>query len=349
MGDLLDHIIRFSAFGILSIAALVILRRGRGTLQARLISAASLTGAGYLLCSSGTVRDSAGHFIIILQAVCLAAPWAFWLASISLFKDSFSLRMEHWAVLPILGLTGFLTIYAPSVGGISMLAHNLLAFSLFIHAVIVAWRGRGADLIESRRRFRLYYVVGVALIGMAISAGELLLAQSPAPPVLETAAAAGVLALSFLLAGYALDVDPEKLFLPVARKAPDSKQSQSGAPADNKLLAMIRTGMEERRLYREPGVTISGLALELKVPEHRLRAAINSGLGYRNFNAFVNAYRIRAVQRALRDPNHVRTPVLTLALEAGFNSIAPFNRAFRHETGMTPTEYRESEARTDSG
>ena len=33
-------------------------------------------------------------------------------------------------------------------------------------------------------------------------------------------------------------------------------------------------------------------------------------------------------------------PVLTIALDAGFSSLGPFNRAFKAETGATPSEYR---------
>ena len=33
-------------------------------------------------------------------------------------------------------------------------------------------------------------------------------------------------------------------------------------------------------------------------------------------------------------------PILTMALEVGFNSIAPFNRAFKSIEGVTPSEYR---------
>jgi AraC-like DNA-binding protein len=32
--------------------------------------------------------------------------------------------------------------------------------------------------------------------------------------------------------------------------------------------------------------------------------------------------------------------VLTIAMDAGFQSIGPFNRAFKAETGLTPTEFR---------
>ena len=42
----------------------------------------------------------------------------------------------------------------------------------------------------------------------------------------------------------------------------------------------------------------------------------------------------------LADPRQEALPVLTIALQAGFQSIGPFNRAFREAEGMTPTEYR---------
>ena len=43
----------------------------------------------------------------------------------------------------------------------------------------------------------------------------------------------------------------------------------------------------------------------------------------------------------LADPAQVRKPVLTIALDLGYGSLGPFNRAFKLETGLTPTEYRQ--------
>jgi AraC-like DNA-binding protein len=68
---------------------------------------------------------------------------------------------------------------------------------------------------------------------------------------------------------------------------------------------------------------------------------INGHLGYRNFSAFLNSYRIPEAQQILSDPEQVRKPVLTLALELGYGSLGPFNRAFKVATGLTPTEYRQ--------
>jgi AraC-like DNA-binding protein len=102
--------------------------------------------------------------------------------------------------------------------------------------------------------------------------------------------------------------------------------------------------MERDRLYREPGLTIAVLALRLGVTEHRLRQVINGGLGHRNFNAFLNGYRLSDVKQALADPGQAEVPILTIALDAGFQSLGPFNRAFKADTGVTPSDYRRHRA-----
>lgn len=76
------------------------------------------------------------------------------------------------------------------------------------------------------------------------------------------------------------------------------------------------------------------------MPEHQLRALINGELGHRNFSAFLNAYRLTEAKRLLADPEQARRQVLQIALDVGFGSIAPFNRAFKEATGRTPTEFR---------
>ena len=92
--------------------------------------------------------------------------------------------------------------------------------------------------------------------------------------------------------------------------------------------------------YREPGLTIASLADHLDTPEHRLRALINRRLGHRNFSAFLNLYRITEAKNLLSDRDRVDLPVLTIAMDLGYNSLPTFNRAFRSETGTTPSDFR---------
>ena len=98
--------------------------------------------------------------------------------------------------------------------------------------------------------------------------------------------------------------------------------------------------MATERVYRAEDLTLARLAARLAVPEYRLRRLINQRLGYRNFNAYINGFRLAEARAALADPGQRETPVLTIALGAGFQSIGPFNRAFKVATGVTPTEFR---------
>jgi AraC-like DNA-binding protein len=138
-------------------------------------------------------------------------------------------------------------------------------------------------------------------------------------------------------AGAAMPTDTTS---PPAGAAPEIRGGDSRAAIAPLLLRRLDRLMTVERIYRQEGLTIAVLAARLDVPEYRLRQAINEGLGYRNFNAFLNRYRIDEAKAALADPSQREVPVLTIAIDAGFQSIGPFNRAFKAATGLTPTEFR---------
>jgi AraC-like DNA-binding protein len=98
--------------------------------------------------------------------------------------------------------------------------------------------------------------------------------------------------------------------------------------------------MDEERLYREAGLTLKRLADRVGLPEYRLRRLIHDRLGFQNFSAFLHSYRIRDVCVQLADPDLRRTPILTIAFDAGYQSMNTFNRAFRGIMGVTPSAYR---------
>ena len=72
----------------------------------------------------------------------------------------------------------------------------------------------------------------------------------------------------------------------------------------------------------------------------RSTMALN-GLGFTRLEVGDAAGAAAALRRSLAlDPGQKEVPVLTIALDAGFQSIGPFNRAFKAATGLTPTEFR---------
>lgn len=106
--------------------------------------------------------------------------------------------------------------------------------------------------------------------------------------------------------------------------------------------------MKTEEIWREEGLTIASLATRVSIPEHQLRRLINDRLGYRNFPSFINAHRVAAAKHRLADPNESRVSVSTIAFDLGFASLGPFNRAFKEETGVSPTEWRKSALAGDS-
>jgi AraC-like DNA-binding protein len=123
---------------------------------------------------------------------------------------------------------------------------------------------------------------------------------------------------------------------PSGQLAPDSTTD----PEDERVAQALQRLMEEAQVYREEGLSVATLAARLRVPEYRLRRVINQRLGHRNFNAYVNGLRLEQACKALADPALRHVPVLSIALDAGFQSIGPFNRAFKAAMGVTPTDYR---------
>ena len=112
-------------------------------------------------------------------------------------------------------------------------------------------------------------------------------------------------------------------------------------PLRNRLLAFMTTETP----YLEPELSLADLARRLHTNPVVLSQVINVGTG-KNFNDFVNGYRVEAFKKAVRDPANKHLSLLGVALDCGFNSKATFNRAFKKFTGVSPKEFAETAKET---
>ncbi len=107
------------------------------------------------------------------------------------------------------------------------------------------------------------------------------------------------------------------------------------------LRQRLLEAMGTARAYAKEGLSVALLAQQLGATPEQLREVINQTLGYRNFNDFLHHYRIdEAAQRLQRQD----LPILSIALDVGYGSIGPFNRAFKQIKGLTPSEFRAGKA-----
>jgi AraC-like DNA-binding protein len=105
--------------------------------------------------------------------------------------------------------------------------------------------------------------------------------------------------------------------------------------------AIVKDLMESQKAYLDPEINLSDLAKIANMSRGQLSEIINSGFG-KNFNDFVNEYRVAAFKDMLKANKHQQLSLLGIAQECGFNSKATFNRVFKKLTNHSPTEYLNS-------
>lgn len=353
---------RGAAAALTLLVAGLLVRDHRRTWAARLGAAFAVGVASYTLCSKPGFAGQLGAWQAPILALCAGNTVVFWLFARAVFDDGFEPRWRHaaiWGVLGGLGLLEFLVLVparSPLAAPLGV-ALSLASLGFAILAVVQTVSGWRTDLIEGRRRLRALVVGGAAGYIAIVGAAELLLRGRPPPLAAAALNAAGLAAGSALIGWSLLRVAGRDLFpeppaavsLPAAGGVPKKPRELDGEPLDPKALAALERLMAIERIYRQEGLSIGNLAAKLRLPEYRLRRLINQRLGYRNFNAYLNHYRVEDAKVGLADPRQAEVPILTIAMDAGFQSLRAFNRAFRAETGVTPSEYRgRAKARTNS-
>ncbi len=338
---ILEILARGGTGGLALMLALIFWRDARRAIGARLGLLFALGVACYALVSSNVISEALGPVALAFNLLAIPTGVLFWWFVTALFDDRFAWR--PWRLIPlglvVLAATGH---FLPGEGSplplIAIIMWQAVNVLMMAHAAVLAIRDWPDDLIEPRRRFRIALASLVAFLGITISVMEVRFAGTGFPDWVFHAQGVTLFALAILFTGW-LIAAPTDLFPPDAADKKARAETARLTPEDRPLAARLEQAMADG-LYREPGLTVGALARHLNTREHRLRRLINQGLGFRNFSAFLNLHRLSEAKRLLASPERAHDQVLTIALDLGYGSIAPFNRAFRAETGTTPTLYR---------
>ena len=348
--DILDLFIRFAAVGQMSLVLASLSKRGKD-LETGLMFGFFFCFSSYLLLTAPIPDEEYGvlrGLLLFFTDLTSATLWALGLTWLN-----HPLQPKHWPKLVLLPITAlfiwffYFFVFQEGQGWFHDLNH-LIGFLLVSHLLYVTSRDLNDDLDPNTRSKKKQVIFVISAYFLIILAFEFADSSFRNNPIFSMTNAMVCLFASSLT-GYFLLIEPN---------LKDKEQTDSLSLTPTESLKPVLGGdsipaqyqqdyqnlkkLLSEKAYRQSNLTVSHLAEHLGMPPHQLREMLNRHIGFKNFSEFLNSYRIPDACQQLKDPAQIKKPILTIALETGFGSIGPFNRAFKKQMGLTPSEYRRS-------
>jgi len=117
------------------------------------------------------------------------------------------------------------------------------------------------------------------------------------------------------------------------------KKSSLSSSYKKEKLEQLQEILNNDRPYLNPDFSLKILSEKSKLSEHHISQILNEELQC-NFYELINRYRITEAKRQLNTSKYLK--IEQLAYDLGYKSKSTFFTAFKKETDLTPSKYRES-------
>jgi AraC-like DNA-binding protein len=334
----LNTVLQIACVTLLSVVCLMLIKYARAGLNTWAAIGLTVSVICYLVLDTAFIRNySILHFIAVTGSI--SVPVLFFLLTKAIFDDHFkpALVILGWFALEIIPhawvyLKG-VVVFNSMLLQASYIVSEIVSLGFVVAGLYVAVKTRKADLVESRVRFRnIFILITAAIIGITLIVESMPIAKESVDflQIIQRTSII-LLTLFFLLSN--VEIRSGFFFKEIPKEKPVVAE-------DTQLWVKLESLIQEKKIYRKEGLTIGELAELMNEQEYRLRRHINGELGFRNFNDFLNKYRVSEACEILSDPAHNRKTILEIAYSLGYQSIGPFNKAFKEIKNTTPTAFR---------
>jgi len=343
--------VKFATLSLLLFTSAKFFLASRSSQRSLAAAIFTLTLAGYIGCQLTHHLPLEFWLSRLVHVACFAVPVAFLLLTESLFSDKFRFRWRHLAMFLFIETVNFtlidaIRIYTPAAEAtfgdsvkLMRALPQMVSLIFILTALTRILLQRRVDLDERRRKFRLKFISITSIYILLVLVSEMTYQEKHPPMWIEFGHAMGMLATVFYFTVKIFAIAPGTLGETASALKPKETAEKQGE-ADPKLLEALTRAIEVDKVYTAEALSIRQLAAHLGTQEYLLRRLINQSLGYRNFNDYLNEIRIKEAARILSDIAQADLAIIRIAMDLGFGSLAPFNRAFKERMQMTPTEYR---------
>lgn len=123
-----------------------------------------------------------------------------------------------------------------------------------------------------------------------------------------------------------------------AQSIGSEKKELLNASTAQKYQELVLENIKEHHPYLDSCLSLRSFAEQVKIHPNQLSWLLNERFG-KNFNEFINHYRIETFKSLAKDPLNAHITIMGLAYDSGFNSKTAFNTYFKKETGLTPRQF----------
>ena len=151
-----------------------------------------------------------------------------------------------------------------------------------------------------------------------------------------------VMSLMVLYVGYTANVQPKVfggLFSLPNQFLLKYKKSGLTQSLSRELKEKLIHLFDEAKIYKENTINLELLAAQLDTTRHNASQVINEHFNM-GFHELVNKYRIEEAKKILHNDEQKNLNIIDIAYEVGYNNKVTFNKAFKKDTQLTPSQYQ---------
>lgn len=352
--DPLELTLRIIIITLLAIIVFILFQNNRQQTGAKLLIIL------FLMTIVGSLREihiffgaGIGAIDLLMELFYIGYPCILLFLILISFNDSYKVTEKHHIFIAcyvsLCFFTGIIkyimiatTLYSPVFYWLSSITFYLFPIPICLYCFYITFRDWKTDLVETRRKLRFVVILLILLNLVFLSINNILFLFFYLPTLIYFEKVTAIVFI-LILASKSLKFDPDYFEIQaVASKKHAPKQNKNGFEELDNTLQKLEFLMNTEKTYCQEGLTIGELALCLQIQEYRLRQLINQRLGYRNFNDYLNQFRMKEAALQLLNSDTREKPILDIALDIGYKSMTNFNKIFKEKYGVTPRDYRKN-------
>ncbi len=152
------------------------------------------------------------------------------------------------------------------------------------------------------------------------------------------------MALMVLYVGYSASVQPYVFsghFSYGNQLFPKYEKSGLTDSLSQELMQSLICLFNNEKIYKDSAICLETVAQRLNTTRHNASQVINEHFNM-NFHELVNSYRIQEAKSILETDIQKNLNIIDVAYEVGYNNKVTFNKAFKKDTDLTPSEYQKN-------